>query len=212
MVRVRTKICGITRRQDAINAVNEGVDAIGLVFYQPSPRSVDIEAANKICDSLSPFITVVGLFVNSNIEYVKDVCQKVPLTLLQFHGDETEEFCDSFSLPYIKAIRVKDSHDVESALNDYKSASGILVDAYVEGVPGGTGKSFDWALLPKETSKPLILAGGLTPNNVHNAILEVQPYAVDVSGGVELTKGIKDNEKITRFINEVSRASEYKYN
>ena len=212
MVRVRAKVCGITRKEDAINAINSGADAIGLVFYQPSPRSVDIEVAKKICDILSPFITIVGLFVNSDKEYVQSVCQEVPLTLLQFHGDESEVFCNSFSLPYIKAIRVKAAQDVEYAFDEYQSASGILVDAYVKGVPGGTGESFDWALLPAKCAKPLILAGGLTPSNVHKAILDVQPYAVDVSGGVELSKGIKDNEKVTRFINEVSRASEYKYN
>jgi len=211
-MRTRTKICGITREADAVCAVESGADAIGLVFYPPSPRFVDIEMAQKICQSVGPFVSVVGLFVNADSKTIDEVCDGVPLDLLQFHGEETESECSEYGIPFIKAVRVKNADDVNQAVRKYKRSKGILVDAYVEGIPGGTGESFDWSLLPKNVSAPIILAGGLRPENIFQAIVDVRPYAVDVSGGVEQSKGIKDNEKISRFIDEVSRASEYSYN
>ena len=204
MQRVRIKICGITRPQDALHAVNAGADAIGLVFYPPSPRHVEVDIARQICSVLPPFVTVVGLFVNERRARVEEICHLIPLSLIQFHGDESETDCTGYCLPYIKAIKVRTKTDVASAEQQFSSAQALLVDAYKEGVPGGTGETFDWSLLPSSRSKPLVLAGGLTPHNVRIAIHSVQPYAVDVSGGVEAAKGIKDHEKISRFINEVS--------
>lgn len=205
MLRVRTKICGITRVEDAICAVNAGADAIGLVFYAPSPRNVSIEQAQKICSALPPFVTVVALFVDEDRKVIEQVCQALPINLLQFHGDESEKDCLGFTIPYIKAIRVRLDSDVHRAEEEYKSARAILVDTYKKGVAGGTGELFDWSLVPAKHNKPLILAGGLTPENIRKAIQTVQPYAVDVSGGVELEKSIKDHEKVSQFIKEVSR-------
>jgi len=210
MLRVRTKICGITRVEDALYAVNAGADAIGLVFYAPSPRNVSIEQAKKICAALPPFVTVVALFVNEQRKEIERICQAVPINLLQFHGDESETDCLGFTIPYIKAIKVRLDSDVGIAETKYKSAQAILVDTYKKGVAGGTGELFDWSLLPAEHQKPLILAGGLTPDNIRKAIQTVQPYAVDVSGGVELKKSIKDHEKVSQFIKEVSRGCEDK--
>lgn len=203
--RVRVKICGITRVEDAVSAVNAGADAIGLVFFEQSPRHVSIHDARQICQSIPPFVTVVGLFVNHKEHEVRHICEQVPLSLMQFHGDEPESFCARFDHPYIKAVRVKDASDVVLAEKNYPSAQGLLVDAYVDGVAGGTGETFDWSLLPESTNQPLILAGGLNSDNVRNAIARVKPFAVDVSGGVEESKGIKDPVKIHNFINEVSR-------
>ena len=210
MLRVRTKICGITRVEDAVCAVNAGADAIGLVFYTPSPRNVSIEQAQKICAVLPPFITVVALFVDEQASVIEHVCKSVPISLLQFHGNESESDCMGFSIPYIKAIRVQFDSDVHHAEVKYKSAQAILVDTYKKGVAGGTGELFDWSLLPADHKKPLVLAGGLTPDNIRNAIRTVQPYAVDVSGGVESEKSIKDHEKVSQFIEEVSRECGYK--
>lgn len=205
MLRVRTKICGITRVEDAVCAVNAGADAIGLVFYGPSPRHVSIEQAQLICAALPPFVTVVALFVDEDRKVIEEVCRAVPINLLQFHGAETEEDCLGFKIPYIKAIRVRLDTDVGVAEKKFESAQAILVDTYKKGVPGGTGELFDWSLLPIDHIKPLILAGGLTPDNIRKAIQTVQPYAVDVSGGVELEKSIKDHEKVSQFIKGVSR-------
>ncbi|MFT7186217.1 MAG: phosphoribosylanthranilate isomerase [Pseudohongiellaceae bacterium] len=205
MLRVRTKICGVTRVEDALCAANSGADAIGLVFYAPSPRNVSIEQAQKICAALPPFVTVVALFVDEQRKVIEQVCQALPIDLLQFHGGESEKDCLGFTVPYIKAIRVRSDSDVRTAEAEYKSAQAILVDTYKKGVAGGTGALFDWSLLPAEHNKPLILAGGLTPENIRKAIQTVQPYAVDISGGVELEKNIKDHEKISQFIKEVSR-------
>jgi len=210
MLRVRTKICGITRVEDALCAVNAGADAIGLVFYAPSPRNVSIEQAQKICAVLPPFVTIVALFVDEKRQEIARICQAVPINLLQFHGDEVEKDCLGFALPYIKAIKVRTNSDVETAEKEFESAQAILVDTYKKGVAGGTGELFDWSLLPVDHKKTLILAGGLTPDNIRKAIQTVQPYAVDVSGGVELKKSVKDHEKVTQFIKEVSRACEDK--
>ncbi len=196
MSAVRSKICGITRIEDALAAVEAGADAIGFVFYAKSPRVA----------ALPPFVTTVGLFVNASRCELGEILDAVPLDLLQFHGDETSAQCEGFHRPYIKALRVKAGDDIAAACRAYPGASGILLDTYVEGVPGGTGEAFDWSLVPQGLSKPIILAGGLTADNVAQAIAQVRPYAVDTSGGVEQSKGIKDPAKIKAFIQAV-RAS-----
>ena len=203
MSAVRSKICGITRVEDALAAVEAGADAIGLVFYAKSPRAVNVQQARAIIAALPPFITTVGLFVNASRCEVNETLDAVPLDLLQFHGDETPEQCDSYHHPYIKALRVKAGDQIAEACRTYRNARGILLDTYVEGVPGGTGEAFDWSLIPGGLEKPIILAGGLTSANVAQAIAQVRPYAVDVSGGVEKSKGIKDREKILAFMSAV---------
>lgn len=203
--RTRVKICGITRVEDALMCVEAGADAIGLVFYEPSPRNVSVSVARDICAALPPFVSVVGLFVDRPAHEVHEICSLVPLSLLQFHGDEPESYCAKFNHPYIKAIRVQSEQDVLRADQAYSTAQGLLVDTFKQGVAGGTGETFDWTLLPKNLSKPLVLAGGLNPDNVRNAIDAVAPFAVDVSGGVEMSKGVKDAEKVLSFIKEVSR-------
>ncbi|MFV1873727.1 MAG: phosphoribosylanthranilate isomerase [Oleiphilus sp.] len=207
-MRVRTKICGITSLKDALQAIHAGADALGFVFYKPSPRYIAPEDAADICRQLPPFITKVGLFVNADEQAIQAVCDSVALDLLQFHGDEQEADCLKYKLPYIKAIRIQNDQDVKLAELAYTSALAILVDAYKPGVPGGTGEKFDWSLLPKTRTKPLILAGGLNEKNIYQAIQTVRPYAVDVSGGVEQAKGKKNHTIVTQFINEVSRVSE----
>ena len=200
MTAVRVKICGITRVEDALAAAAAGADAIGLVFYAKSPRAVDIEQARAILAALPPFVTSVGLFVDAERSELERILASVPLDLLQFHGDESVQQCEAFGRPYIKALRVKAGDDIAAQVARYPSAQGILLDAYVEGVPGGTGEAFDWSLIPQALSKPLILAGGLRPDNVAEAVSRVRPYAVDVSGGVEANKGVKDVEKVGAFI------------
>ncbi len=200
----RVKICGITRVQDALAAADSGADAIGLVFYERSPRHVSIAQAAHLAGALPPFVTVVGLFVNAEAAFVREVLASVPLDLLQFHGDETQEFCAQFGKPYLKAIRVKAGVDLLQCASDFRSAKGLLLDAHVDGVPGGTGTSFDWTLIPKRLPLPVILSGGLAAGNVAAAIKQVRPYAADVSSGVEVGKGIKDAAKIAAFINEVN--------
>jgi phosphoribosylanthranilate isomerase len=203
MSAVRSKICGITCIEDALAAVEAGADAIGFVFYPKSPRAVTAQQAKAIIAALPPFISTVGLFVNASACELNETLDAVPLDLLQFHGDETPEQCEGYHRPFIKALRVKAGDDIAAACKQYSKASGILLDTYVEGVPGGTGETFDWALIPKGLSKPIILAGGLTSANVSQAIAQVQPYAVDVSGGVEKSKGIKDHDKIRAFMSAV---------
>ena len=200
---VRSKICGITRIEDALAAVDAGADAIGFVFYAKSPRAVSVEHARAIIAALPPFVTTVGLFVNISRCELTEILEIVPLDLLQFHGDETPEDCDGYHRPYIKALRVQAGDDIAASCRAYSRASGILLDTYVAGVPGGTGEAFDWSLIPQTLSKPIILAGGLTPDNVAQAIAQVRPYAVDVSGGVEMSKGIKDHDRIRAFMHAV---------
>lgn len=195
----RIKICGITRREDAAAAVAAGADALGFVFYEPSSRYVDPAVAADIISTLPPFVTSVGLFVDASQEQVQHVVDLAGLDLLQFHGDETEQECSRFCRPYIKALRVRPGLDVESAAAAYRSARGLLLDAYRPGVPGGTGEVFDWALIPPALASHITLAGGLTPANVAAAITQVKPYAVDVSGGVEAAPGRKDAAKIRAF-------------
>jgi len=203
---VRSKICGITRIEDALVAAEAGADAIGLVFYAASPRAVSVPQAQAIIAALPPFVTTVGLFVNTARRELESVLEAVPLDILQFHGDETPADCEGYRRPYIKALRVRPGDDIAARCREYRGAAGILLDTYVPGVPGGTGAAFDWSLIPGDLSMPLILAGGLTVQNVRAAITQVAPYAVDVSGGVELEKGVKDAEKIRAFIREVRNA------
>jgi phosphoribosylanthranilate isomerase len=202
-LRVRVKICGITRLEDALCAVEQGADAIGLVFYDQSPRNVSINQAIEIANHIPAFVSVVGLFVNAEPSFINEVITKAKIDLLQFHGDETPEECASYSLPFIKAIRVKSDTNLVQYAKEYSAAKGLLLDAYTEGVAGGTGHVFDWNLIPKQLAKPIILAGGLKADNVAQAIQQVMPYAVDVSGGVEASKGIKDAAKIAAFMRQV---------
>lgn len=202
---VRIKICGVTRVEDALAAAEAGADAIGLVFYAASPRAVSIAQAGEIIRALPPFVTTVGLFVDAAEADIRSILEQVPLDVLQFHGDEPESFCQRFLRPYIKALRVRPGDDLNELAARWPSASGILLDSYKPGVPGGTGEVFDWSKVPAERRWRLILAGGLQPANVRNAVEMTQPWAVDVSGGVEAAKGIKDIDKINAFIHEVKR-------
>lgn len=199
----RVKICGLTREQDVQAVARSGADAIGLVFYERSPRHVSIAQAVHLTRMLPPFVSSVGLFVDATPEFVREVLAAVPLDVLQFHGNESPEYCVQFGRPYLKAIRVKAGVDLLQCATDFSTASGLLLDAYVEGIPGGTGAKFDWALIPKSLGMPVILSGGLDVENVAAAIELVHPYAVDVSSGVEASKGIKDAAKVARFMHEV---------
>lgn len=196
----RVKVCGITNSVDALLASQYGADAIGLVFYPPSPRFVTIEQAKDISCSLPPFLKVVALFVDATREEIQTVLAQLDIDIIQFHGKESPDFCASFSRPYIKAIRMQEGIDLLQLERDYASARGLLLDTYKKGVPGGTGEVFNWDQLPHSLTKPIILAGGLAPRNVARAIQIVNPYAVDVSGGVEAEPGKKDQHKIAEFM------------
>ena len=201
----RIKICGLTRPQDVRAAVDAGADAIGFVFYPPSPRAVSIEHAAELVALLPPFVTSVGLFVNPAPGEVDAVLERVPLQLLQFHGDEAEAECARYGRPWIKAARMRPGVDLLEFAASHPRASGILVDAFVDGYGGG-GKTFDWTLIPAGFARPLVLSGGLDADNVVDAVRRVRPWAVDVSSGVESAKGIKDAEKIAAFIAGVRHA------
>jgi phosphoribosylanthranilate isomerase len=205
-LRTRVKICGITRTEDARAAADLGADAIGLVFFAPSPRNLDLERARVIIESVPPFITTVGLFVNPERQLVESVLRRCPLGALQFHGEESPDFCAGFGLPYIKAARVRPDADLVQYLTSFGAAQGWLLDAYNDKLYGGTGESFDWKLIPGGLARPVILSGGLSPGNVTAAIRQCRPWAVDVSSGVEATKGIKDAAKIAAFIAGVKNA------
>ena len=205
----RVKICGITRPDDGRHAARAGADAIGLVFYPPSPRYVSPRQAADIVAALPPFVTTVGLFVDAPPEQIAALLEQVPLDMLQFHGDESPEYCAAFQRPWIKALRMRDGVDPRAEADRYGAAGarGLLVDSYVPGVPGGTGERFDWDRLPANPSLPLVLAGGLDPANVAEAVRRVRPWAVDVSGGVEVIGidgrrqgGIKDPGAVSAFI------------
>jgi len=202
-MRTRVKICGITRKQDAEICVKAGADAIGLVFYASSPRAVEPKQAAEIIAGLPAFVTTVGLFVDATEDYINEVLSKVSLDCLQFHGKEDATHCEQFDRPYIKAIRMAEGTDVEALAKHYASARALLLDTYIADIPGGTGQTFNWERVPDACSKAIILAGGLTPDNISEAIAVAKPYAVDVSGGVEESKGIKDAAKINKFIHEV---------
>lgn len=206
MSSVRIKICGITSVADGVAAVQAGAHAIGLVFYAKSPRAVSLAQAKEIAAAVGPFVTVVGLFVDAGPEFVHQAAVVAGLQLLQFHGDESREYCEQFQRPYMKAIRMRPELDVLQAINEYPSATGILLDAYRPGIPGGTGETFDWQRVPAQSLRPLILAGGLTPANVASAIQATGVYGVDVSGGVESAPGKKDKEKIDQFIQNARNA------
>ena len=210
IARTRIKFCGITRLSDALEAVRLGVDALGFVFYPPSPRNIGIEQATDIIRQLPAFVSSVGLFVNSSEEQLKQVIQSTRIDVLQFHGDETAEQCqlyaERFRKPYLKAVRMKPGTELQSVATEYAGASGLLLDSYQKGTPGGTGTTFDWGCIPSSMSKPIILAGGLSSDNVADAIKQVTPYAVDVSGGIEQDKGIKDAAKMAAFVKEVVNA------
>ncbi|WP_096084530.1 phosphoribosylanthranilate isomerase [Agaribacterium haliotis] len=197
----RVKICGITRVEDAIAASELGADAIGLVFYPPSPRYVsELSLARDIAMSAGPFVDVVGLFVNATAAEIDQVLKQVPLNCLQFHGDESPESCEHWARPYIKALRMKEGLDLAREKQRYSSARALLLDSYVKGVPGGTGEAFNWHRVPQQLG-PIVLAGGLLPENVASANTIAKPWALDVSGGVETSPGIKDRNKIAAFIN-----------
>ena len=206
MNRVRVKICGITRPRDGVDAASAGADAIGLVFYKKSPRSVNPELANRIIGELPPFITKVGLFVDATPEEINAVLSNVNLDMLQFHGDETPAQCESYAKPWLKAIRMAPGIDLQAEIKRYVRSSGILLDSSIPGQSGGTGLVFDWDMVSPGAPKPLILAGGLQQANVQEAIKRVKPYAVDVSSGVESAPGIKDAVKMASFIKQVRMA------
>lgn len=197
---MRVKICGITRLDDALAAIAAGADALGFVFYGPSPRHVSAATAADIIRQLPPFVTTVGLFVDAPADEIDAVLAQVPLDLLQFHGDESEADCVRHGRPWIKALRVQPGQDLAAVMAAWPNARGILLDAWHPEQPGGTGLQFDWALVPAERRQAIILAGGLTPENVAGAIRQTRPYAVDVSGGVEQAKGLKDAGKIQAFM------------
>ena len=201
-----TKICGITNIEDARVAEDAGAYAIGLVFYKKSPRYISIDTAKEIVAHINQPLNSVGLFVDADRDYICSVLEQIDLDILQFHGQESEQTCAFFNKPYIKAIRVSKDTNILKEVEKYSSAKAILLDTHVEGLLGGTGKVFDWTMIPRNLSKPIILAGGLNVDNVKDAIRKIRPYAVDVSGGVESEKGKKDPKKIKDFINEAINA------
>jgi phosphoribosylanthranilate isomerase len=200
------KICGITRAEDALAAARAGAHAIGLVFYEPSPRYVPPARAAEIIRVLPPFITTVGLFVDAPANVVRGVLGQAAVQLLQFHGAEPPEFCRQFGQPYVKTVRMKPGVDLLQYAGDYQDARALLLDSYVEGLHGGSGAAFDWSLIPAGLPLPVILSGGLTAENVGVAVRRVRPSAVDVSSGVESAKGVKDAAKIAAFIKGVRNA------
>ena len=196
----RVKVCGITRSADARAAARAGVDAIGFVFYSASPRYISAASACILASEIPPFVSTVGLFVNASASDVFNTLNEVRLDYLQFHGEETPEYCAQFGVPFLKAVRVRADVNLLQYANSYSGAKAILLDAYVEGAHGGTGQRFDWQLIPPALPLPVILSGGLSPNNVTAAIRSVRPWAVDVSSGVEISKGVKDAKKIEEFM------------
>ena len=205
--RTRVKFCGITRAEDARSAIALGVDAIGLVFVPGSKRCVDLEQAREVMSAVSPLVSVIGLFMDAATADVAAVLDALPLDALQFHGRESAEFCRQFKRPYVKALAMGDGVDVAHAASRYAGARGVLLDAHRTGEQGGSGLSFDWSLIPPALAERIILAGGLTPENVAAAITQVRPYAVDVSSGIESAPGIKCPRRMQLFMNEVERAS-----
>jgi phosphoribosylanthranilate isomerase len=197
---IRVKFCGFTHQDDVAQAVALGADALGFVFYGPSSRCVSPAHAQTLTRSVPAFVTRVGLFVNEEAETVQRIFEIARLNLIQYHGEESPEFCDAVGIPYIKAFRMRKGMDLRTEMDRYPNASGFLLDAYVKGQPGGTGERFDWELIP-HSHAPIILAGGLTPDNAKDAIDQVAPWALDVSGGIETKPGRKDPDKMARFMN-----------
>ena len=206
MQRTRVKICGITRVEDADEIVKCGADALGLVFYPDSPRYVGLQQAGTIAASVAPLVTIVGLFVNPTADRVRAALDCIPLGLLQFHGAEENAACKQFGVPFIKSIAVRDEVDIGARMLDYPDAAGFILDAWQPQTHGGGGETFDWDRVPERPAAPVILAGGLTAGNVALAIRTTRPYAVDVSSGVESSKGIKSAEKIAAFMTGVAHS------
>ena len=205
-MRTRVKICGFTRIEEAVYAAHQGVDAIGLVFYPPSPRHVEIEQAIRIVNALPAFTSVVALFVDEQEARIREVLARVPIDCLQFHGDEPAEACRIYDKRYIKAVSMREGIDIAALADHYHDAAGLLLDAFHPDTKGGTGSQFDWAMIPQSCTLPVILAGGLDETNAKQAVQAVRPYALDVSSGVESAKGIKDSLKIAAFIKQVNEA------
>jgi len=202
--RTRIKMCGMTRVEDIQTACQLGADAVGLVFYPPSPRAVTLHNAEALAKSVTLMVDKVALFVNPEASFVNQVVEATGADILQFHGDETPDFCRQFNKRYIKALRVKDAQEIEPLIEQHKAADAILLDAFVKGVPGGTGERFDWSLVPPSVRPRLMLAGGLSSENVESAVKQVRPYAVDVSGGIEQSPGYKSHEKMAAFVKAVN--------
>lgn len=205
-MRTRIKLCGFTRISDLRQADRLGADAIGLNFYPSSPRSVTPKQAAELAGAVGGLCTRVALFVDPTESFVEEVLRRVPIDVLQFHGKETPEFCAHFGRPWIKALRVREDSELEAELSLYQGAASILLDAYKPGVPGGTGESFNWNLIPERWRSRILLAGGLNPANVFDAVRRVRPQGVDVSGGIEAAKGVKSHEKMTEFVRQVALA------
>ena len=205
MTRTRIKICGLKEPAHARLAAEAGADAIGLVFYPPSPRYVKPEEAAKVAAALPAFVQAVGLFVNEKEAAIRAILERVPIDLLQFQGDETPEFCAAFGKPFVRAVRMEEGVDLVEYASRFSSARALLLDAHVAGEKGGTGATFDWSRVPREAPLPLVLSGGLTAGNVRRAVREVRPWAVDVSSGVERSRGVKDPALIVEFIRSVQR-------
>jgi phosphoribosylanthranilate isomerase len=206
-VRVRIKVCGMTRPDDAAAAARLGVDAVGLVFYPKSPRYLGVEQAKALVAGVPAFVTVTALFLDPTRAEVQSVLDRVRVELLQFHGSEAPDFCRSFGRPYIKAVPMGSRADLADYARRYPDAAALLIDSHATGAKGGTGVSFDWSSVPKVEGPPLILAGGLRPENVGTAIRTVRPYGVDVSSGVESAPGIKDMHKLAAFVHEVNNVA-----
>lgn len=209
MRKTRIKICGIRRVEDAVHAAYAGADAIGLNFYAPSPRSITLQQAMAVRDALPPFVSTVALFVNAARSEVNEVCESLAPSLLQFHGDEDHDYCASFSRPYVKAIRVGASMKADDLVQlqiEFSTAKALLLDTLSAGRYGGTGESFNWDIIPASLREKIILSGGLTPINVGEAVRKIRPWAVDVSSGVELQKGVSDPQKILAFMSAIQRA------
>ena len=203
----RVKICGLTKVEDAQHAVAVGADAIGLVFYEKSPRNISIKDAAAISKALPAFVSSVALFKDADASFIENILEKVPVDLIQFHGAEPAEFCRQFNKPYIKAFAMHAESDLSQQVESYHDAKAMLLDSHAPGEDGGSGETFDWSMIPDNLPLPMVLAGGLNSSNVAQAIQTVKPYAVDVSSGVEVTKGIKDAALMTAFMNEVNNAN-----
>jgi len=210
-MRTRVKICGFTRAEDAVQAARLGADAIGLVFYPPSPRNVDIDQALRITAALPAFTTVVALFVDEEEARIREILQKVPIDCLQFHGDEPSDVCRIYNKRYIKAVRVRPETDIAALAGHYYDAAGLLLDAWHPDAKGGTGSLFDWNRIPEHCGLPIILAGGLNAENAYDAVRTVKPYALDVSSGVEAAKGVKDAARMAAFLTEVNKGDRTNY-
>ena len=204
-MQTRIKFCGLTRQQDVQHAVALGIDALGFVFVEKSARNLDVDSAARMINEVPPFVNRVGLFMNAQASEVEHVLKHARLNLLQFHGDEEEDFCKQFNMPYLKAVPMASTVSAADFCQEFSSATGFVLDSHAQGQMGGSGKKFSWDEIPNNLNKPVILAGGLTIENVAEAISVVHPYAVDVSSGIETSKGIKDPAKMEQFIKEVHR-------